>query len=139
MTNGFVQPVVVAAARSEGGDQSLVVKYPEGEKTIIVSASGTLRAMSSAARTTSSRGAPFRIPDGRQAARRHLYGQQTSASARTGPAVLAACPGKVGTSFPKRTCAAQKVVRDRRALTMRSASHEVLAQHPIDVVVSGRQ
>src|SRR5919198_732767 len=31
MTNGFVQPIVVAAARAEGGDQSFVVKYPEGE------------------------------------------------------------------------------------------------------------
>jgi len=31
MTNGFVQPVVVAAARTEGGDQSFVVKYPRRE------------------------------------------------------------------------------------------------------------
>src|SRR5262249_53507641 len=31
MTNGFAQPVVVGAGRSEGGDPSFVVKYPEGE------------------------------------------------------------------------------------------------------------
>src|SRR5260370_6782968 len=32
MTNGFVQPVVTVGATSAGGDPSIVVKYPQGEK-----------------------------------------------------------------------------------------------------------
>src|SRR5262249_23973547 len=39
MTNGFVQPIVVGAAVADGGDPILVVKYPEGEKRIVVPAS----------------------------------------------------------------------------------------------------
>src|SRR5215469_15657134 len=34
MTNGFVQPVVTVGAAPAGGDQSIVVKYPQGEKRI---------------------------------------------------------------------------------------------------------
>jgi hypothetical protein len=39
MTNGFVQPVVTVGATSSGaGDPSIVVKYPQGEKRIVVPA-----------------------------------------------------------------------------------------------------
>src|SRR5215468_5554412 len=37
MTNGFVQPVVtVGATPAGGGDPSIVVKYPQGEKRIVI-------------------------------------------------------------------------------------------------------
>jgi len=70
MTNGFVQPVVVGAARTESGDQSLVVKYPEGEKTIIVPASTHVARYVVGSKDDLKPGAPFRIqtaakqPDG---------------------------------------------------------------------------
>src|SRR5262245_60993980 len=70
MTNGFVQPVVVGVARAEGGDQSFVVKYPEGEKTIIVPASAHIARYTVGNKDDLTPGAPFRIqtaakqPDG---------------------------------------------------------------------------
>jgi hypothetical protein len=70
MTNGFVQPVVVAAARAEGGDQSFVVKYPDGEKTIIVPASAHIARYIVGNKDDLKPGAAFRIqtaakqPDG---------------------------------------------------------------------------
>ena len=70
MTNGFVQPVVVAAARTESGDQSFVVKYPEGEKTIIVPASAHIARYVVGSKDDVKPGTPFRIqtaakqPDG---------------------------------------------------------------------------
>ena len=70
MTNGFVQPIVVAAARTEGGDQSFVVKYPEGEKTIIVPATAHIARYVVGSKDDVKPGAPFRIqtaakqPDG---------------------------------------------------------------------------
>ncbi len=70
MTNGFAQPVVVAAARAEGSDQSFVVKYPEGEKTIIVPASAHIARYIVGSKDDLKPGAPFRIqtaakqPDG---------------------------------------------------------------------------
>jgi hypothetical protein len=70
MTNGFVQPVVVAATRAEGGDQSFVVKYPDGEKTIIVPASAHIARYIVGNKDDLKPGAAFRIqtaakqPDG---------------------------------------------------------------------------
>jgi hypothetical protein len=70
MTNGFVQPVVVGVARAESGDQSFVVKYPEGEKTIIVPASAHVARYVVGSKDDLKPGAPFRIqtaakqPDG---------------------------------------------------------------------------
>jgi hypothetical protein len=70
MTNGFPQPVVVGAARAEGGDQNFVVKYPEGEKTIIVPASAHIARYIVGSKDDLKPGAPFRIqtaakqPDG---------------------------------------------------------------------------
>jgi hypothetical protein len=39
MTNGFVQPVAVTTVATGGGDPSIVVKYPQGEKRIVIPAS----------------------------------------------------------------------------------------------------
>jgi hypothetical protein len=39
MTNGFVQPVTATTGATGGGDPSIVVKYPQGEKRIVISAS----------------------------------------------------------------------------------------------------
>jgi hypothetical protein len=70
MTNGFVQPVVVGVARAESGDQSFVVKYTEGEKTIIVPASAHVARYVVGSKDDLKPGAPFRIqtaakqPDG---------------------------------------------------------------------------
>jgi hypothetical protein len=70
MTNGFVQPVVVGVARTEGGDASFVVKYPEGEKTIIVPAGAHIARYIVGSKDDLKPGAPFRIqtatklPDG---------------------------------------------------------------------------
>jgi hypothetical protein len=70
MTNGFAQPVVVGAGRSEGGDPSFVVKYPEGEKTIVVPASAHIARYVVGSKDDLKPGAPFRIqtaakqPDG---------------------------------------------------------------------------
>jgi hypothetical protein len=70
MTNGFVQPVVVAAARTESGVQSFVVKYPEGEKTIIVPATAHIARYVVGSKDDVKPGVPFRIqtaakqPDG---------------------------------------------------------------------------
>ncbi len=36
MTNGFVQPVTVTATAGGGGEPSILVKYPQGEKRIII-------------------------------------------------------------------------------------------------------
>jgi hypothetical protein len=36
MTNGFVQPVVATTGAGSAGDPSIVVKYPQGEKRIVI-------------------------------------------------------------------------------------------------------
>ena len=65
-----MQPVVVGAVRTEGGDPSFVVKYPEGEKTVIVPASAHIARYIVGSKDDLKPGAPFRIqtaakqPDG---------------------------------------------------------------------------
>jgi hypothetical protein len=39
MTNGFVQPVTVTTGATGGSDPSITVKYPQGEKQIVIPAS----------------------------------------------------------------------------------------------------
>jgi hypothetical protein len=39
MTNGFVRPVTVTATSGGAGEPSIVVKYPQGEQRIVISAS----------------------------------------------------------------------------------------------------
>jgi hypothetical protein len=80
MTNGFVQPVVVGVARSEGGDQSFVVKYPEGEKTIIVPANAHIARYVVGSKNDLTPGAPFRI----QTAARQPDGTYTATSISVG-------------------------------------------------------
>jgi len=80
MTNGFVQPVVVGVARAEGGDQSFVVKYPEGEKTIIVPASAHIARYIVGSKEDLKPGAPFRI----QTATKQSDGTYTATSVSVG-------------------------------------------------------
>jgi hypothetical protein len=80
MTNGFVQPVVVAAARAEGGDPSFVVKYPEGEKTIIVPASAHIARYIVGSKDDLKPGALFRI----QSAAKQPDGTYTATSISVG-------------------------------------------------------
>ena len=80
MTNGFVQPVVVGVARAEGGDQSFVVKYPEGEKTIVVPASAHIARYIVGSKDDLKPGAPFRI----QSAAKQSDGTYTATSISVG-------------------------------------------------------
>ena len=80
MTNGFVAPIVVGAARAEGGDPSFVVKYPEGEKTIIVPASAHIARYVAGSKDDLKPGAPFRI----QTAAKQPDGTYTAASISVG-------------------------------------------------------
>src|SRR5262249_19653928 len=61
MTNGFVQPIVVGAAQVEGSDASFVVKYPEGEKRIVVPTSAHIARYTVGSKDDLNPGAPFRI------------------------------------------------------------------------------
>src|SRR5215475_3791015 len=80
MTNGFVQPIVVGAARAEGGDPSFVVKYPDGEKTIIVPASAHIARYIIGSKDDLKPGAPFRV----QTAARQPDGTYTATSISVG-------------------------------------------------------
>lgn len=75
MTNGFVQPVTVSTVTLAGaGDPSIVVKYPQGEKRIIVPANAHIVRNVSGSRDDLKAGAAFRTqaaskqPDGTYAA-----------------------------------------------------------------------
>jgi hypothetical protein len=80
MTNGFVQPIVVGVAGTEGGNQSFVVKYPEGEKTIIVPASAHIARYVVGSKDDLKPGTPFRI----QTAAKQPDGTYTAASISVG-------------------------------------------------------
>jgi hypothetical protein len=80
MTNGFVQPVVVGVGRAEGGDPSFVIKYPEGEKTIIVPAGAHIARYVAGSKDDLKPGAPFRI----QTATRQPDGTYTATSISVG-------------------------------------------------------
>jgi len=80
MTNGFVQPVVIGVARAEGGDQSFVVKYPDGEKTIIVPASAHITRYIIGSKDDLKPGAVFRV----QTAARQPDGTYTATSISVG-------------------------------------------------------
>jgi hypothetical protein len=71
MTNGFVQPVVtVGAAATGAGDSSIVVKYPQGEQRIVITANTHLVRNASGSKDDLKPGAAFRAqaatkqPDG---------------------------------------------------------------------------
>jgi hypothetical protein len=70
MTNGFVQPVPVTTAATGPGDRSIVVKYPQGEKRIVVPADAHIVRNVPGSREDLKAGAAFRVqtaakqPDG---------------------------------------------------------------------------
>jgi len=80
MTNGFVQPIVVGAALAEGGDPLLVVKYPDGEKRIVVPASTHIARYTAGSKDDLKPGAPFRV----QAAAKQSDGTYTATSISVG-------------------------------------------------------
>jgi hypothetical protein len=80
MTNGFVQPIVVGAAVADGGDPILVVKYPEGEKRIVVPASAHIARYIAGSKDDLKPGAPFRV----QTAARQSDGTYTATSVSVG-------------------------------------------------------
>ena len=80
MTNGFVQPVVVGAALADGGDPILVVKYPDGEKRVVVPASAHIARYTAGSKDDLKPGAPFRV----QAATKQSDGTYTAASISVG-------------------------------------------------------
>jgi hypothetical protein len=80
MTNGFVQPIVVGATRADGGDPILVVKYPEGEKRIVVPASAHIARYTAGSKDDLKPGAAFRV----QAAAKQSDGTYTATSISVG-------------------------------------------------------
>jgi hypothetical protein len=80
MTNGFVQPIVVGAALADGGDPILVVKYPDGEKRIVVPASAHIARYMAGSKDDLKPGAPFRV----QTAVKQSDGTYTAASISVG-------------------------------------------------------
>ena len=80
MTNGFVQPVVVGAVAADGGDPILLVKYPEGEKRIVVPASAHIARYIAGGKDDLKPGAPFRV----QSAAKQSDGTYTAASISVG-------------------------------------------------------
>jgi hypothetical protein len=70
MTNGFVQPATVTTVATDVGDSSIVVKYPQGEKRIIIPADAHIVRNVSGSRDDLKAGAAFRAqtatkqPDG---------------------------------------------------------------------------
>ena len=71
MTNGFVQPIgTVGATLAGAGDPSIVVKYPQGEKRIVISASAHVVRNAFGSKDDLNAGAAFRAqaaikqPDG---------------------------------------------------------------------------
>jgi hypothetical protein len=80
MTNGFVQPIVVGAALADGGDPILVVKYPDGEKRIVVPASTHIARYTAGSKDDLKPGAPFRV----QAAAKQSDGTYTATSISVG-------------------------------------------------------
>jgi hypothetical protein len=80
MTNGFVQPIVVGAALADGGDPILVVKYPDGEKRIVVPASAHIARYMAGSKDDLKPGAPFRV----QTAAKQSDGTFTAASISVG-------------------------------------------------------
>jgi len=80
MTNGFVQPIVIGAAPADGGEPSIVVKYPDGEKRIVVPANAHIARYTVGNKDDLKPGAPFRI----QTAARQNDGTYTASSISVG-------------------------------------------------------
>jgi hypothetical protein len=80
MTNGFVQPATVTTVATEVGDPSIVVKYPQGEKRIIIPADAHIVRNVSGSRDDLKAGAAFRA----QAAAKHPDGTYTISAINVG-------------------------------------------------------
>ena len=76
----LVDAAAGTAGRAEGGDPSFVIKYPEGEKTIIVPASAHVARYVVGSKDDLKPGAPFRI----QTAARQPDGTYTATSISVG-------------------------------------------------------
>jgi hypothetical protein len=81
MTNGFVQPAgTVGAAAIAGGETTLMVKYPQGEKRIVVPANAHIVRYAVGNRGDLMAGAPFRV----QAAAKQADGTYTASNISVG-------------------------------------------------------
>ncbi len=81
MTNGFVQPVgTVGATLASAGDPSIVVKYPQGEKRIVIPANAHLVRNVFGSKDDLKAGAAFRA----QAATKQPDGTYTAAAINVG-------------------------------------------------------
>jgi hypothetical protein len=81
MTNGFVQPVGTVGSTSTGaGDPSIVVKYPQGEKRIVITASAHVVRNAFGSKDDLKAGAIFRA----QAATKQPDGTYTAAAIAVG-------------------------------------------------------
>ena len=81
MTNGFVQPVVtVGATLAGGGDPSIVVKYPQGEKRIVIPANAHVVRNAFGSKDDLKAGAAFRA----QAATKQPDGTYTATAINVG-------------------------------------------------------
>jgi hypothetical protein len=80
MTNGFVQPVVSVGATAGEGDPAIVVKYPQGEKRIVITANAHVVRNVFGSRDDLKAGAAFRAA----AATKQPDGSYTAAAVAVG-------------------------------------------------------
>ena len=80
MTNGFVQPATVTTVAAETGGASIVIKYPQGEKRIVVPTDAHIVRNASGSRDDLKAGAAFRT----QTATRQPDGTYTASSINVG-------------------------------------------------------
>jgi hypothetical protein len=81
MTNGFVAPIGTVGATTAGaGEPSIVVKYPQGEQRIVISASTHLVRNVFGSKDDLKAGAAFRV----QAATKQPDGTYTAAAIAVG-------------------------------------------------------
>jgi hypothetical protein len=80
MTNGFVQPVVTASTTPGAGDPSIVVKYPQGEKRIVIPANAHVVRNAFGSKDDLKAGAAFRA----QAATKQPDGTYTATAINVG-------------------------------------------------------
>jgi hypothetical protein len=80
MTNGFARPVTVTATAAGAGDPSIVVKYPQGEQRIVITANTHLVRNALGSKDDLKAGAVFRA----QAATKQPDGTYTAAAIAVG-------------------------------------------------------
>jgi hypothetical protein len=80
MTNGFVQPVVATTGSGGTGEPSIVVKYPQGEKRIVIPANAHVVRNVFGSKDDLKAGAAFRV----QAAAKQPDGSYTASAINVG-------------------------------------------------------